>query len=69
MSCEEKLDDMMLVLLWIKEQVQIRQVEQKVLLENQEMILKQQEALNETINSACKIKEDVRALRSGMKNC
>ena len=69
MSCEQKLDRALVILEWIKEQVQIRQEEQKILLDNQKMILTQQEALNGTINSACKIREDVRALRSGMKNC
>ena len=68
MSCDEKLDNALEILGWIQEQVQIRQDEQKVILDYQKMILEHQRALEEVITSACKIREEVRALRNGIKN-
>jgi hypothetical protein len=69
MSCEEKLDETLDILKWIKEQVQLRQDEQKIIIDYQKMILQQQQALRDSIISACRIREDVRSLRAGMKNC
>lgn len=68
MSCEEKIDEALGVLHWIREQVQIRQDEQKIIITMQKLILDNQEALKSAIENACSIREKVRALRDGVKN-